>query len=64
MSKKQPQSSEIYEEWVAHPDLHAYVRLEDREKWQMKPGWWRLGLATAAPANEHTDESPEPAEAA
>ena len=39
----------MYEEWVAHPDQHAFVHQEDSQLYAQSQGWWRTawkGTAT------------------
>ena len=35
--------SQIYEEWLGHPDRHEYVLLADHSKQANLYGWWASG---------------------
>lgn len=40
MTDKSTTTEEIYEEWIAHPDLRAYVHKSDHESYASRGGWW------------------------
>ena len=40
---KPPNTTGIYEEWIAHGGKREYVPLENHADWSSRPGWWTSG---------------------